>query len=376
MKQPLFVAFLLWLLQVLNAQAEQKIALVAGVERYQKSGLTNLSYAEDDALAVQEELAKHHFAVEAVIGQQATLTNLKAAFERLFAKARQLSKQDIVVVYLSGHGLQKQVTRAPADGKLTVTEEPFFCPVDALKSDVSTLLSLNEVLDQLEQHSGSGTNLILLDACRESADRGARGISDRGVDGSTIRGLSDKLALFFAAKSGQRSFENRQLQHGIFTHYLLEGLRGKAADGDNEITLQGLASYVAKHVERRSPELLELSPEEAQRPNFIGNLSGTVVLGTVTEPPSSPKATPAAQAPPQIPRGLVAGQSAQASLAVDSTHLIYRDQFTDDTLGDECLDNHQTVTVLDVGPVRCKISFKFQGSQHEGWVEKGYLKPN
>ncbi len=38
----------------------------------------------------------------------------------------------------------------------------------------------------------------MLDACRDSADKSGKG---GGIDGSTIRELSDKLALFFAAKS-------------------------------------------------------------------------------------------------------------------------------------------------------------------------------
>ncbi len=71
------------------------------------------------------------------------------------------------------------------------------------------------------------------------------------------------------------------MEHGIFTHYLLEGLRGKAADSDNEITFQGLTNYVSKQVERNSPVLLDVFATDAQRPNLMGNLSGTIVLGRV-----------------------------------------------------------------------------------------------
>ena len=72
----------------------------------------------------------------------------------------------------------------------------------------------------------------------------------------------------------------------------MEGLQGKAADSDNEITFQGLTDYVSKQVERNSPGLLEVSAVDAQRPNLMGNLSGTIVLGRMEKsksvtPPSS-----------------------------------------------------------------------------------------
>jgi sulfatase modifying factor 1 len=263
-----------------NAWAQKRVAFVAGVERYSKSGLKDLEYAEDDAREVKKALDQLGFKTTAVIGEAASLKNLNKSLDEFIKSTKKLDKTDIAIVYLSGHGVQKLVPRKTADGRTIEIEEPFFCPNDAIKTDVNTLLTLNAILKQLEDFSGSDHNIIMLDACRDSADKSGR---TGGIDGSTINGLSNKMALFFAAKSGHRSYESKQLGHGIFTHYLLEGLRGQAADSNDEITFLGLVSYVSKQVERSSPEMLEVSPVDAQRPNLMGNLSGTIVLGQVSK---------------------------------------------------------------------------------------------
>lgn len=286
---PFFVCLFLSLAQ--TALAQTKLAFVAGVERYNKSGLKNLEYAEDDAHKVKAALEALDFKTFEVIGENATLSQLNTELDRFVAATKKLNKTDIAIVYFSGHGAQKLVQRPTADGGTVEVEEPFFCPNDAIKADVSTLLSLNTLLRRLSDFSGSDRNIIILDACRDSADKSGK---TGGIDGNKIE-LSDKLALFFAAKSGQRSYESKQLGHGIFTHYLLEGLNGAAADSFDEITFQGLADYVSKQVERNSPRLLQVETVDAQTPNLMANLSGTIVLGKVTPkvpppPPSRPMA--------------------------------------------------------------------------------------
>lgn len=269
-----------------SAWSQTRIAFLAGVERYNKSGLRDLQYAEEDALQLKEELERLGFRTFGVIGDDAGIMKLNQELERFITATKRLDKSDIAIVYFSGHGVQKLVPRTTADGKTIEVEEPFFCPNDAIKSDVSTLLSLNTLLKRLSDSSGSDHNIIILDACRDSADKSGKSPQ---FDGDTIE-LSDKVAIFFAAKSGHRSYESRELEHGIFTYYLLEGLRGEAADSDNEITFHGLTNYVSKQVERNSSRLLENSSSHTQSPNVMANLSGTIVLGKVDR--DSPRKVP------------------------------------------------------------------------------------
>lgn len=289
MKQTLLL--LVMLLSIPNhAWSQTRIAFLTGVERYNKSGLRDLQYAEEDALQLKEELERLGFRTFGVIGDDAGIMKLNQDLDRFITATKRLDKSDIAVVYFSGHGVQKLVSRTTDDGRTIEVEEPFFCPNDAIKSDVSTLLSLNTLLKRLSDSSGSDHNIIILDACRDSADKSGRTV---GFDGNTIE-LSDKVAIFFAAKCGQSSYESKELEHGIFTYYLLEGLRGEAADSDNEITFHGLTNYVSKQVVRESSQLSETSSFHAQTPNLMANLSGTIVLGKIDR--DSPPNLPAEQA--------------------------------------------------------------------------------
>ncbi len=255
------------------AIAQTKIAFLAGVERYEKDGFDVLNYSEDDAIALKAMLEDIGFECEAIVGKGANLDNLNSGLTRLYERSKGLKKEDVVLVFFSGHGIQKLV-RQTVNGKNVEKEEPFFCPIDAHKNDTKTLLNMNDVLKNLKDNSASSNNIVLIDACRESLDKGGKG----GMDGASIDALTNKINLFFAAQSGHRSWESHRLKQGIFTYYLLEGLRGSAMDQDGEVTLSGLADYVCKRVERDSPELLGVDSSEAQLPNFVQNSRGSLVL--------------------------------------------------------------------------------------------------
>jgi formylglycine-generating enzyme required for sulfatase activity len=246
--------------------AVRKLAFVAGVAKYQRDGFRDLDYAEDDALDLAAELEKHGFSVLKVVGQSATLEKLTTELTRFFNATKKLSKQDVVLVAFSGHG------RQALQG---VQEHPFFCPRDAHQGDTATMLSLNWVMDRMKEDSASSQNLLLVDACRDNPSRGGK-----GVDGSTVTGLPNKLSVLFSSSAGQQSYESDKIRHGVFTHSVLEGLRGKAADGDGEVTWLGLSSYVMKQVPK---EALRMVKRE-QEPNLLGNLVRQPVLAKVTLP--------------------------------------------------------------------------------------------
>src|SRR5690606_11789117 len=85
----------------------------------------------------------------------------------------------------------------------------------------------------------------------------------KGIDGSQVTRLPANLAILFGASSGTQSYESEKLRHGLLTHYILEGLRGKARDSDDEVSWGTLVDYVKKQVSRNAPDLVG----KPQRPN-------------------------------------------------------------------------------------------------------------
>lgn len=119
-----------------------------------------------------------------------------------------------------------------------------------------------------------GVKIILVDACRDDPTSGRR---SRGVDADSAPRPPSGVAALFSCSAGERAFELEELKHGVFFHYVLEGLRGEARDRDKEVTFEGLSAYVRKQVARQVPRLIKQGAQ--QSPNMKADLSGeTLVL--------------------------------------------------------------------------------------------------
>ncbi len=70
------------------------------------------------------------------------------------------------------------------------------------------------------------------------------------------------------------SGEDDELRHGVFTYFLLEGLRGKAdTDKDGIITVDEIYRYVSREVPRATGQ--------EQHPVEKGIVEGRLILGVV-----------------------------------------------------------------------------------------------
>ena len=253
-----------------QAAAVRKVAFLVGVSKYVKADFDALSYCERDMEELAVELRKHGFTVATLTGAAATKEEVDRWLKSAFASLSKLDKQDVALFGFSGHGTQSLVKNPVADQP--DIEDAFFCPVDALKSRTDTMISISWVMRQLDASSGSSQNLVLVDACRNNPNKGMK-----TIDGSTAKELPSKISVLFSSSGGERSYESAKAKHGVFTHVLLQGLRGEAANKNGQITWLTLASYVLDAVPQQAPELLD-DPTAVQQPNLLGNLARQPVL--------------------------------------------------------------------------------------------------
>ena len=142
-------------------------------------------------MTVLAELLKQGFEVVVMTGRKADGDPLRATKANVEARFKELLKGgngkpairvgDTVLVVLCGHGIQEKVLD-PTTGKKE--EQPLFCPVDARPDDTDTMVPLNGLIRTSEAFGG--TNLFLVDACREippDANRGTR----TGIQGKKLR---------------------------------------------------------------------------------------------------------------------------------------------------------------------------------------------
>jgi formylglycine-generating enzyme required for sulfatase activity len=257
-----------------------KFAVLVGINQYDHRKLGRLKYAENDVKGLGRLLAGAGYEVllltPAEGAKDAKRKPTKANIEaRLKEVLRKCGRGDTALVALAGHGLH-------FEGQ----DDSFFCPVEGLpfKDETATLVSLKGIYAEMDK-SRAGVRLLLVDACRNDP---AAGRGSRGADGDTAPRPPTGVGALFSCSKGQVSWEHADLKHGVFFHYVLEGLRGKAKDADGEVTFLSLATYVDKQVSKYVPN--RIGDGARQTPSLnVRELSGAAVLLTVKagdeEPP-------------------------------------------------------------------------------------------
>ncbi len=222
-------------------------ALLIGINKYDSRAITPLTYAVPDAQALRDFLVSPQGAA-AAIADVALLTDSSPAASRptranlldqLKRAAGELTDDDTFIFYFAGHGINRngEDYLLPIDTNLTT--EPKL---------VQTAVPVGAVTEALLTAKARQV-LFIVDACRDTAK------DEKGVFGTALRIAStggseaDKVrATLSAARPGQRAFEWPKVGHGVFTHFLLEGLKGAAAEDSGAVSVDSLARYVQRQV--------------------------------------------------------------------------------------------------------------------------------
>ena len=239
-------------------QKQAALHLIAvGINQYQNSAL-NLNFAQPDAAGI----LKFFSSASSTLFRTVNITELfnnGATKAELLAKLRGLKStapEDVVIVYLAGHGE-------------SVGPDWYFLPHEVVYPERPEEvrqkgLSSQEIKDLVMQ-IGAKKVLLLMDACK----------SGFALQAFSARGADERLALAQLARASgvhivaastkdQFASEVQELGHGLFTYTLLEGLQGQA-DGspkDGVVTVRELLAFV----ETRLPELSLKFRAERQYP--------------------------------------------------------------------------------------------------------------
>jgi formylglycine-generating enzyme required for sulfatase activity len=252
------VAFLTLLSSaVAEPQGGKKYALLVGVNQYEHADLPPLGYAVADVTQLRDVLARVGYEVVLLTADEArarkdqalapTRANVEA---HLKALVRKFAKGDTLLIGLAGHGLQ-----------FAGDEDGYFCPQGArpFKERTDTLVSVKWVYQRLHQDAADGVKLLLVDACRSIPK-----VRGRGIDADGVPAPPKGVGMLLSCAAGQQAFEGADWGggHGVFFHYVLEGLKGKAADDEGAVTWDSLRSFVKRRVTK---DLAGQTPEESGR---------------------------------------------------------------------------------------------------------------
>ena len=225
--------------------AEQPVpelwAVVIGTADYIGTEI-DLRYAARDAEAFSQALAvaadrllqKEHVHIQTLstdrlgAGDRPTKANINAAFKQIAAHAR---PTDLLVVYLSGHGVAPQ----GSDEYYYLTADARSLKLDDPEVKLRDALSGDELAELIRAVPATGKQVLILDTC--AAGRGIKALGQRrDVPGDQKRALErvkdrNGLHLLAGAAADASSYEASRYGQGLLTYSLLLGMTGPGLKG-------------------------------------------------------------------------------------------------------------------------------------------------
>lgn len=224
-------------------------ALVVGLGRYREKAIPGVKYAARDAEVVARYLENLGGVpaenLKLLTDDTATKSDLEAYLEDWLP--RRVGPDSTVFIYFAGHGAPDPL------GK-----DAFMVPYEGHPDFPTKLYPLSRLYASLAKLPARRV-VVMLDSCFSGAK--GRGVAQEGARplvGAVEAQSPDPRVVVLAGASGtQISSDLDRAEHGLFTYYLLMGLRGDAdEDKDGTVTLGELYPFVRARVsERASREL-------------------------------------------------------------------------------------------------------------------------
>ncbi len=222
-------------------------AVVVGVSSY--NHMPTLRYTDDDAyrmyafLKSPEGGALPDNQIRILIDEDATKEHITKTMKDIFGQA---DANDLVFLYFSGHGLKGS-----------------FLPIDF--DGFNNKLEHQEINSLLKQ-SPAKYKLCIADACHSGSLLAMKSGAVRNVLEDYYKSLAQAdpgTALIMSSKSDETSLESSGLRQGVFSHFLIRGLKGEADVNENKIvTIQELYDYIEEKVR-----------------NYTGNRQSPIIRG-------------------------------------------------------------------------------------------------
>jgi len=217
----------------IQQQANLKVwAVVIGIANY--NHMPVLRYTDDDAyrmyafLKSPEGGALDDDQISILIDEDATKQNIKSTMQEVFSKA---GPNDLVILYFSGHGLKGS-----------------FLPIDF--DGYNNKLYHEEIKDLLDR-SPAKYKLCIADACHSGSLLAMRGNVRNVLDDyyTSLAKAEPGTALIMSSKSEETSLESNNLRQGVFSHFLIRGLKGEAdEDQDHFVSVKELFHFINGNV--------------------------------------------------------------------------------------------------------------------------------
>ncbi len=259
--------------------SRQYWAVIIGISAYADSRIPSLRYATSDAKGLYDWLVSTSGGkyppknVTLLLDKKATNSNIKTA---LFSWLRQALEEDVVIIYFAGHG---------SPDSPDTPDNLYLLPYDTQYDNIaSTGFPMWDIETALKRFIRAKSVVVIADACHSGGVGQGFDVARRAVRAVDVNPISSRLeqlaqisggvAVISASGDRQTSQEGKQWGggHGVFTHFLLEGVRGEADyNKDQRVTLGELIPFLSEQVRRAT--------KSAQSPTVAGKFDPALSMG-------------------------------------------------------------------------------------------------
>jgi hypothetical protein len=216
-------------------------AITIGINDYWDSKVTDLKKARNDAKALGDtfinngQFNKVFIMTDDLSERDSNFPKKRNIEDNVKYIADMANPNDLVVFHFSGHGLSNE------------NGESYLIPADvSLNDPFATSIKLDDMVKKL-RGAGIKKILLMIDACREELSS-TKSITNRSLN-QKIYTEAEVAAVFYATKQGWFSYEDPNSNYGIFTRFVVQGLKGNAdKDNDGIVSFSELDLYVTNEI--------------------------------------------------------------------------------------------------------------------------------
>ncbi len=272
----------------LSLAAPSFYAVICGTSEYSNPNI-NLQFSGKDARSMAKALgiaasnlfgkdSTHIFLLTSPGDSLTSKKNIAAVFNAIKSKAK---PEDIVMVYLSGHGLSMGAEKGDF---FYLTNEASIGDYDDFKDPVirqKQAISTTEFTKWLKDIPAL-KQIMIIDACG-SGKAVDKMITQRDIDPSQIKAIDrmrDRTGLYILSgcTADAESFESNAYGQGLLTYTILQAIKGAALRENGYVDLLTLLNYASDQV-----PIIAAGVGGIQKPQILVNKTGSFDIGRIRD---------------------------------------------------------------------------------------------
>lgn len=235
--------------EIINEKLKESIgtrwAICIGINDYEDRTIIDLEKAQNDAKQLGKILKQYgqfdHVYVFTDDNKPGAdyYPNERKIKQKLEFLKEIIKPEDMILFSFSGHGL----TNSYGKGFLLTADS-------YTDNNFANCLKVNDVVNWIRMTNVKKA-ILLLDACRKNFQKGIR-FNQNGLKAERFK-QAEMVAIFYATKRDWFSYEEEEGNFGVFTKYIIKGLKGEAdtsiaGNGDGIVAFLELVAYVEEEV--------------------------------------------------------------------------------------------------------------------------------